>query len=252
MGRLFGRFRKQESPKSQKLVIPTHIAIIPDGNRRWAKQRRLPTIAGHKAGADAFRNIVRYAGNLGVKYISFYAFSTENWKRDPHEVSGLMDLMRSFLQNSDAELGADKYKLRIRIIGRRSELPEDLQKEIARIEEETAENRDLVLFLAINYGGREELISSFQQLAQEVEDGKRKASDIDEELIGRSLYTEDAPEPDLLIRTSGEQRISNFLLWQLAYTEFYFVPFYWPDFDEQELDKAIVAFNKRQRRFGGN
>lgn len=232
-------------------VVPHHIAIIPDGNRRWAKQRRLPVIAGHKAGAEAFRRVVRHAGKLGVKYVTFYAFSTENWKRDSSEVSGLMNLMRSFLHNSDQELGEDKCRIRICVIGRRSVLPEDLQREIARIEAETAQNSDIIVQLAINYGGREELVFSVQQIARSVQEGRLAVDAVTEETISEMLYTSGVPEPDLLIRTSGEQRISNFLLWQLAYTEFYFVPLFWPDFDERELEKAITEYGKRQRRFGG-
>ena len=243
--------KKEEIYDFTGLTLPAHIAIIPDGNRRWAKEKNLPVRLGHKEGAEAFRKIVKYSGKLGIKYITFYAFSTENWKRDESEVKALMDLLLRFLVNSDEELGEDKSKISIRVIGDRSKLSEELQKGIADIENETKDNTDIIVSIAINYGGRAEIADCVTKIAREIENGNIKPDEISEELINNNLYTKDIPDPDLLIRTSGEMRISNFLLWQLAYTEFYFADVYWPDFDSEQLDKALWAYTKRQRRYGG-
>ena len=233
------------------LVVPAHIAIIPDGNRRWAKEHHLPVKAGHKEGAEVFKRVVRHAEKLGVRYITFYAFSTENWRRSESEVEALMSLMLSYLVNSEEEMGLDKGKLRIRIIGERQELSEALQREINRIEEETKDHTKITLNIAINYGGRDEITQAVKSIANKVKDGEIKPEDIKEETISENLFTADSPDPDLLIRTSGEERISNYLLWQLAYSEFYFTDKYWPDFHEEELEKAIREYSKRQRRYGG-
>lgn len=233
-------------------AVPQHIAIIPDGNRRWAKKRMLPVKAGHREGAEVFRRIVRHAEHLGVKYITFYAFSTENWKRDASEVDALMGLLLNFLLNSEEELGKDKDKIRIRVIGRRERLSPELQQEIARVEKETENNRNIIVNMAINYGGRDELVDCVQKIAKETEQGLLTSEQIDEEVIESHLFTADTPDPDLLIRTSGEQRISNYLLWQMAYTEFYFTDKLWPDFDEKELEEAVRVYSSRQRRFGGS
>ena len=249
----FGNRRKNNkgTAQSENLVVPAHIAIIPDGNRRWAKERRLPVAAGHKEGAEVFRRMVRHAESLGVKYITFYAFSTENWKRDDAEVETLMKLLLNFLVNSERELGKDKDKIRIKVIGDRSGLSEDLQREIARVEKETENNTAITANMAINYGGRDELKNSVREIAKKVKSGEINPEDITEETVEAHLYTAGTPDPDLLIRTSGEERISNYLLWQLAYTEFHFAKKNWPDFNEQDLEEAIKAYSNRHRRFGG-
>lgn len=248
-------FKKKETATAENkenLIIPTHIAIIPDGNRRWAKARKLPVSVGHKTGADMFKKIIRYSNEIGVKYITFYAFSTENWKRDESEVKTLMNMLLNFLNNSNEELGKDKNKIRIKVIGDRSQLSEELNAGIDKVENDTKDNTDITVNIAINYGGRNEIKDCFKKIAEDVKAGKIAPEDITEEIIDNNLYTAGTPDPDLLIRTSGELRISNYLLWQLAYTEFYFADVNWPDFDSGELDKAILAYNKRQRRFGGS
>lgn len=236
---------------SQGLAVPAHIAIIPDGNRRWAKKRMLPVVAGHREGAEVFRRIVRHAEHLGIKYITFYAFSTENWKRDDAEVETLMKLLLNFLLNSEKELGADKDKICIRVIGDRSRLSQQMQEEIVRVERETEDNTNIIVNMAINYGGRDELKTCVQSIARKVKDGALEPEEITEETISQNLYTKDTPDPDLLIRTSGEERISNYLLWQMAYTEFYFTHKLWPDFNERDLEEAVKVYSSRQRRFGG-
>lgn len=232
-------------------LLPKHIAIIPDGNRRWAKEKMMPVQAGHKEGAEAFKKIVNYSGHLGIKYITFYAFSTENWKRDESEVKALMDILLKFLNNSDNELGENKSRICIKVIGDRSKLSDDINKGIDNIENETKDNTGITVNIAINYGGRDEIANSVKKIAEEIEKGSLSSEDITEDLITSKLYTAGTPDPDLLIRTSGEMRISNYLLWQLAYTEFYFADCYWPDFDTKQLDKALSAYMKRQRRYGG-
>lgn len=248
-------FKKKEVTSSEKienLIIPEHIAIIPDGNRRWAKAKKLPVSVGHKTGADMFKKVVKYSGDIGVKYITFYAFSTENWKRDESEVKTLMSMLLNFLNNSNEELGKDKNKIRIKVIGDRTKLSAELNEGIDKIEAETKNNSNITVNIAINYGGRAEITDCVKKIAEDVKSGNLSIDDITEEIIGENLYTAGTPEPDLLIRTSGELRISNYLLWQLAYTEFYFADVNWPDFDSNELDKAILAYNKRQRRYGGS
>ncbi len=229
----------------------THIAIIPDGNRRWAKKRALPVAAGHKAGAKQFKNIVKACWKRGIKYVTFYAFSTENWKREQNEVDALMKLLGTFLTNYKEELGEDGDKIRIHVIGDRSKLSEKLNEEIDIVEKATGENDGIIVNIAINYGSRDEILNAVRSLSEKVATGELKSGDINEEIFSNALYTGNVPDPDLLIRTSGELRISNFVLWQLAYSELYFADCYWPDFDEKELDKAIAAFNERKRRFGG-
>lgn len=255
MGFFLGRKNRTMNSKGtaqgENLVVPAHIAIIPDGNRRWAKERMLPVSAGHKEGAEVFRRMVRHAEHLGVKYITFYAFSTENWKRDDAEVETLMKLLLNFLLNSEKELGNDKDKICIKVIGDRNRLSEEMQKEIARVEKETATNTDIIVNMAINYGGRDELTHSVRSIAEKVKDGKLNPEDITEETVEEHLYTAGTPDPDLLIRTSGEERISNYLLWQLAYTEFHFSKKLWPDFNEKDLEEAVRVYSSRHRRFGG-
>lgn len=246
-----GTMKNQGTAQAQNLVVPAHIAIIPDGNRRWARERTLPVSAGHREGAEVFRRIVRHAQHLGVKYITFYAFSTENWKRDDSEVETLMKLLLNFLLNSEKELGADKDKICIKVIGDRTGLSAEMQKEIIRVEKETEANTDIIVNMAINYGGRDELTHCVRAIAEKVEKGILNPEDITEETVESHLYTAGVPDPDLLIRTSGEERISNYLLWQLAYTEFYFSQKLWPDFSEKDLEEAVRIYSSRHRRFGG-
>lgn len=228
--------------------LPEHIAIIPDGNRRWAKQRGLPAKLGHQQGANAFKKVVRLAGNLGIKYLSFYAFSTENWKRSDEEVNSLMDLLLSFLKHSDEELGEDKERIRIIVTGEKSGLSTILQEEIERVTNETKDNKGITVNICINYGSRDEIVRAVRKICSM----GLKEEEILESTISSNLYNKDLPDPDLLIRTSGEVRISNFMLWQLAYTELYFTKKYWPDFGKRELNKAIKSYQKRQRRYGAN
>ncbi len=230
-------------------MVPRHIAVIPDGNRRWAKKHGLPTISGHKEGVENYRRLLAACAERGIQYVTFYAFSTENWKRSEKEVQGLMRLMLQYMRNFDRVMGKNKSKVRFLVSGEKSILSKELQEGIAAIEQETAGNTDLTAVICINYGGRDEIVHAAKKLAVQVEAGELSPGAITEELFSKSLYT-DLPDPDLLIRTSGEERISNFLLWQLAYAEFYFTPALWPEFTEQELDKAIDTYNNRQRRFG--
>ena len=231
-------------------AIPAHIAIIPDGNRRWARAHGLPIGAGHKKGIDVFKQIVEHCGNIGVKYLTFYAFSSENNKRSEAEVSELMSLLLYFLKNSDRELGKGRQKVRIRVIGRREGLSDELCEAIDVVEEKTKNNTGITVLICINYGGRDEIVDCVRSVAKKVEEGSLKSSDIDTALVGSSMYSGDIPSPDILIRSSGEKRISNFLLWGLAYTEFFFPEMYWPEFTPKDLDDIIIEFSKRNRRFG--
>ncbi len=234
------------------LHIPHHIAVIPDGNRRWARERGLPAAAGHKKGVEAYRQLLSDAADLGIRYVTFYAFSTENWKRSAAEVEGLMSLLAMQLKNFNKIMGKNKDKIRFIIIGNRSRLSASLQKSIAKIEEETKHNTELTAFIAINYGGRDEILRGVRAIASEVSEGRLREEEINETVFQKYLYTADAPDPDLLIRTSGEERISNFLLWQMAYTEFYFDEGWWPDFSMDRLLAAVRAYSRRQRRYGGS
>lgn len=233
----------------EKENFPKHIAIIMDGNRRWAKQRDLPAKLGHKEGAKTLEKIVRYANKIGLGYITVYAFSTENWKRTKEEVGALMILLQKYLEEF---LSSDDFEnIKVNMLGNIADLDTGLQKSINKIIEKTKNNTGLVLNIAFNYGGRDEIVRAVRKIAEDVKENKINVEDINEQTISNSLYTAGQLEPDLLIRTSGEQRLSNFLLWQLAYTEFYFVQKYWPDFSEQDLDEAISVFEKRNRKFGG-
>ena len=223
------------------LNIPNHIAIIMDGNGRWAKGKNRPRVFGHKAGADTLRKIVKYCGNIGVKYLTVYAFSTENWKRSQEEVSALMTLFKTYI-NSEKKMLLEN-KVRFMVSGREEGVSESLLKAIREIEKETSKDYKMTLNIAFNYGGRAEIIDAIKK-------AKEMGEEITEENFSKFLYN-DIPDPELIIRTSGEFRISNFLLWQLAYSEIYITDVYWPDFDEKELDKAIESYNKRERRFGG-
>jgi len=229
--------------------IPKHIAIIMDGNRRWAREKGLETKEGHKAGADNLENIAKYCNEIGVKYLTVYAFSTENWKRSKEEVSALMILLKNYLKKFSKN--ANKEGIRIKILGDISILDDGLRKSINEAVERTKNGTGLTLNIAFNYGGRAELTHAMKKIAQEVVDNKIKIDDINESLISEKLYTENQPDPDLLIRPGGELRISNFLPWQLVYSEFYFTDKFWPDFNNEDLLDAIKTFNKRNRKFGG-
>lgn len=228
--------------------LPEHVAIIMDGNGRWAEQRGLPRVAGHKAGVDALRNTIKHAIQIDLKYLTLFSFSSENWSRPAVEVDALMGLLRRFVRSDLADLKAKN--VRVRIIGSRTDLPDDILSYLLEAEVATADNTGLNLIVAFNYGSRDELRRSVEKIARKVEAGLLKPCEIDEMAISAELDTGGLPDPDLLIRTSGENRLSNFLLWQLAYTEFVFMDVYWPDFSEQEFDKAINIFAKRDRRFG--
>ena len=234
---------------SQSSPPPRHIAIIMDGNGRWAKQRGLPRTAGHAAGAEAFRRIANYCRTLGVEYLTVYAFSTENWKRPEDEVQALMKLLRQYLKNCIKR--STKNNMCVRVLGDVSRLEPDMQESIRELEEVTKNNTGLHFQVALNYGSRDEMLRGMRIIAEKVEKGECKPEEITEEMFSESLDTKGIPDPDLLIRTSGEERLSNFLLWQLAYTEFYFTDVLWPDFDKNELKKAIDYYNGRDRRYGG-
>ena len=231
------------------LKIPQHVAVILDGNGRWAKQRHMPRTYGHKVGSQVVEDMLSVVDDLGVKYFTVYAFSTENWKRSQGEVSTLMTILRSYLKGC-VKKSMDN-NVRCRVIGRREELSDDIIASIENLEEKTKNNTGLNFTIAINYGGRDEITRAVRKLATQVSEGKLQASDITEQLISANLDTGELPDPDLLIRTSGEQRLSNYLPWQLAYTEFYFTDVHWPDFNKEELIKAFEKYNKRERRFGG-
>ena len=229
--------------------IPNHVAIILDGNGRWAKAKGMPRSYGHVKGCANLETVCDYMKELGVKYVTVYAFSTENWKRSKDEVDGLMKLFRSYLKKC-IKL-ADKNKMRVRVIGDTTKLSEKFQNQIKELESASAHNDGLNLQIAINYGSRDEITRAVRTLAEDVKEGKLMPEEVNEACIERYLDTHDIPDPDLLIRTSGEQRLSNYLLWQLAYTEFYFTDVPWPDFSKQELEKAIEQYNRRDRRYGG-
>lgn len=234
----------------EDIKSPKHIAIIMDGNRRWAKEHKVPIAIGHKKGAETLENIVRYANKIGLEYITVYAFSTENWKRSQDEVSALMLLLKNYLD--DYTQRADSENIKVNVIGDVSGLREDLQKSIAIIEKRTVNNTGVNFNIAINYGGRDELVKATQKIAEKVKTGELEIKDINEELISKNLYTYNIPDPDLLIRTSGELRLSGFLIWQTSYTELLFINKYWPDFKNEDLDMAIEEYKKRNRKFGAN
>lgn len=234
---------------SEQKIIPEHIAIIMDGNGRWAKKRRLPRIAGHSRGAEVIKSIVQSCDKMGVKYLTLYTFSTENWKRPEQEVNFLMKLLSGFLAKEIQHLVDDN--IRFSTIGRISQLPKKAQEVIALAKERTKKNTGITLILALNYGARQEILDAVSKLYADVAQDKVQIDKISEKVFARYLYTAGIPDPDLMIRTSGEMRISNFLLWQLSYSEFYITEKFWPDFDETELKLAISSFQKRKRRFGG-
>lgn len=230
------------------MSVPKHVAIILDGNGRWAKAKGLPRTAGHVQGARTVEDICEIAYNMGIQYLTVYAFSTENWSRPQDEVNTLMDLLRSYMKNCLKR--AQKNNMCVRVIGDKTRLDADIQEKIANLEKATRNNTGLHFQIAINYGGRDELVRAVRGLAQKVAAGQLAPEDIHEEQLADALDTAGLPDPDLMIRTSGEQRISNYMLWQLAYTEFYFTEVPWPDFDKKELEKAVEAYQKRDRRYG--
>ena len=242
----FGRHRP---PAEKERILPAHIAIIMDGNGRWAKKRGLPRSAGHSAGARAFRTIARYCNRIGLGYLTVYVFSTENRKRPKEEVDAIMDLLREYLREALEKFRGEN--IRIRFIGDRSVLAPDLLELIAEAEEASKGATGLVLNMALNYGGRQEIVMAAAKLAHEAAAGRIDPDAIDEQLFSQYIYTAGQPDPDLIIRPSGEQRVSNFLLWQSAYAEYWFSNILWPDFTPRHLEQAIEAFNHRSRRFGG-
>lgn len=229
--------------------MPKHIAIIMDGNGRWATKRKLPRKAGHKAGAEVLERIIYAAKELGLEHLTVYAFSTENWKRSAEEVGAIMDLLRFYLKNYFKKFVKDN--IRMHVIGEKSRLDADIQKAIAEIEELSKEKDGMTVHIALNYGGRDELRRAVTKIAKEAMEGTLSPADITEDTISSALDTAGTPDPELLIRTSGEERISNFLLWQIAYSEFFFSEVLWPDFDKKELERAIYYYQNRERRFGG-
>lgn len=231
------------------IKIPQHVAIILDGNGRWAKSKGMPRNYGHVQGAKTVETICREAWNMGIKYLTVYAFSTENWKRPQDEVDALMKLLRNYMKNCLKT--AEKNHMRVRVIGDKTGLAEDIRKSVAELEEASKDNDGLNFQIAINYGSRDEMVRAMKKMEADRDAGKLSAADISEETFAEYLDTAGIPDPDLLIRTSGEQRLSNYLLWQLAYSEFYFTDVHWPDFSKEELEKAVLAYNKRDRRYGG-
>lgn len=233
-------------------VLPRHVGIIMDGNGRWAQKRGLPRYKGHIEGAKTFRKIGEFAGDLGIECLTFYAFSTENWKRPPEEVSAIMDLFREYLRELDERKAENEEKgIKVNFIGDRTGIPKDIIRMMGYSERITRKKNHVILNIAINYGGRQEILHSVHTLAKQVEKGKLKAADITAEMISDNLYTGGLPDPDLIIRPSGEYRLSNFLLWQSAYAEFWYSDILWPDFTEADFTEALREFEKRNRRFGG-
>ncbi|HIS69589.1 MAG TPA: isoprenyl transferase [Candidatus Gallacutalibacter stercoravium] len=230
-------------------VLPRHVGIIMDGNGRWAKKRGLPRSAGHTAGAANFRTITKYCSTIGIPYLTVYAFSTENWKRPAEEVGALMRLFRQYLEEALRDF--QEENIRVLFLGDRSAFAPELRELINRTEEASADKTGMVLNIAMNYGGRDEIIRACRLLIEEVQQGRLHAEDIDEACFSNHLYTAGQPDPDLIIRPSGENRISNFLLWQSAYAEYVIMDILWPDFKKKDLDRALEIFAKRSRRFGG-
>lgn len=242
-----GLFKKKTNPADRP--VPTHIAIVMDGNGRWAKKRGLPRTAGHKVGAEAFRTIANYAKSIGLKYLSVYTFSTENWKRSEEEVNAIMELLEKYLRELIRDM--DKNRVRFCFFGDLSRLSPQLQEEARIAAEESKKYAGVQVNFCLNYGGRAEIIRAAQAFARDCADGTRAPSDLTEENFNDYLYSAGVPDPELVIRPGGELRTSNFLLWQSAYAEYYFTDVLWPDFGPKELEKAIAAYNGRNRRFGG-
>ena len=230
-------------------TVPNHIAIIMDGNGRWAKKRGLPRTAGHAAGAEAFRRTANYCREIGVKYLTVYAFSTENWKRSEEEISGIMTLMGKYLREALRDM--EKNRVRFKVFGDISRLSPELQSLCLNAQERSKNFDDVQVNFCLNYGGRDELVRAARSFAQDVAQGKMKPEELSETLLEKYLYSADVPDPELIIRPSGEMRTSNFLLWQSAYSEYVFLNVLWPDFQPKDLDQAIAEYNRRNRRFGG-
>ena len=233
-----------------KETMPKHIAIIMDGNRRWAKAKGMPASYGHKEGAKTLEKIVRYCNKIGLEYITVYAFSTENWKRAEEEVNSLMMLLQNYLDVYSKR--ADTENIRIKILGDITKLSDGMQKSIKKCIERTKDNTGITFNIALNYGGRDEIVKAIKSISEKVKNNEIDIEDITEDLVSNSLYTKGNPDPDLLIRTSGEMRLSNFLPWQLVYAEFLFVEKNWPDFSEEDINDAIIEYQKRTRKFGAN
>lgn len=250
MFNFFKKNRLEEKIEEKKLEkIPTHVAIIMDGNGRWAKKRNMPRVKGHYEGMQTVKKITKYASKLGIKYLTLYAFSTENWARPKEEVNYLMDLPEKMFTSFMPELMENNVK--VEVIGVVEKLPESARKAVEDAIEQTKNNTGLKLIFALNYGSKDEIVTAVKRIAQGAANNEYKVEEIDEQLISDNLFTKDTPDPDLLIRTSGEQRISNFLLWQIAYSEFIFTKVAWPDFVEEEFYKALLEYQSRDRRFGG-
>ena len=230
-------------------VLPTHVAVIMDGNGRWAKSRGLPRVEGHRQGAESVRHLVRSAAEVGIKYITLYAFSVENWNRPKDEVDTLMKYLARYLKNELAEL--DRNNVRLQVIGQIYRLPEFVQEQIQKTSQHLARNNGLTLVLALSYGGRTEIVHAIRNIAKQVQDGALDPAEITEHIVAQNLYASWLPDPDLLIRTSGEMRVSNFLLWQISYSEFVVTPTLWPDFRRAEFFAALELYAGRHRRFGG-
>ena len=233
-----------------KEAMPRHIAIILDGNRRWARERGKPASFGHKEGAKTLEKIVRYANKIGLEYITVYAFSTENWKRAEDEVKALMLLLQNYLDVYSKRANTENIK--VKILGDITVLSKGMQDSIKKCMERTKNNTGVTFNIALNYGGRDEIVKAIQEIAKKVSNNEIKPEEINEDIISNYLYTKGMPDPDLLIRTSGEKRLSNFLPWQLVYTEFLFIDKNWPDFNEEDIDNAILEYQKRTRKFGAN
>lgn len=242
-------FRRKKQIEVVPRKIPTNLGIIMDGNGRWAKKRGLPRTAGHVTGAQVFRKITKYCEKCGVRYLTVYAFSTENWRRPQDEVESIMNLLRQYLKESLADFQHENIV--VRFIGNRDELAQDIRDLIEEAEASTAHKSGMTLNIALNYGGQQEIVQATQKLAEQVSQGLLKPEDIDEKMLQEALYTADQPPVDLILRPSGEYRLSNFLIWQSAYAEFVFMDVLWPDFKEEDLDRAFEEYARRDRRFGG-
>lgn len=246
---LLERVRHKKLVLDEKGPLPVHIAIIMDGNGRWAQKRRMPRNAGHREGANTLKRIVKDCNDMGIKYLTVYAFSTENWNRPKKEVDALMSLLLEFLRNADNELSGEN--IRIKVIGEPQGLTAEIRQEIKRVTEKTVKNSGLTLVIALNYGSRNEIVSAAARIAREVKRGRLKPEEINENLFSNYLYTAGIPDPDLVIRPSGEYRLSNFLLWQSSYSEFWYSDILWPDFTRADLLEALENYQQRNRRFGG-
>lgn len=246
---MFKNAKKEKTKKIEKDNVPSHIAIIMDGNGRWAKKRGLPRSFGHREGGKIVKNIAKYCDSIGVRFLTLYAFSTENWKRPQSEVDYLMNLLVDYLANIDAHLEGKKIK--VRVIGDRERLSKRVKDEIQKVEDKTSEYKGLTLTLAINYGSKFEIVETFKHLYKKIEVGEIKIDDLNEQIIDKNLYTSFMPDPDILIRPGGECRMSNYLLWQCAYAEIFFVDTLWPDFSKKNMERIILDYQRRERRFGG-